>query len=111
MIKNRLERRYGLWAELLNGAQLPFTCQAGNLIGVLEPDGGVRLCESFPLIGNVRDVNLDFSSIWFSAAAEKSRAHVKGCSCTHGCFIGASDNQQNLQPISFYKADQKIELH
>ena len=111
LIKHRLERRYGLWTELLNGAQLPFTCQAGNLIGVLEPDGGVRLCESFPLIGNVRDVNLDFSSIWFSAAAEKSRARVKGCSCTHGCFIGASDNQQNLQPISFYKADQKIELH
>ncbi len=111
LIKNRLERRYGLWIDLLNGAQLPFTCQAGNLIGVLEPDGGIRLCESFPLIGNVRDVNHNFSSIWFSAAAEKSRARVKGCSCTHGCFIGASDNQQNLQPISFYKVDQKIELH
>jgi len=111
LIKNRLERRYGLWTDLLNGAQLPFTCQAGNLIGVLEPDGGIRLCESFPLIGNVRDVNHNFSSIWFSAAAEKSRARVKGCSCTHGCFIGASDNKQNLQPISFYKVDQKIELH
>jgi len=111
LIKGRLERRYGLWTDLLNGAQLPFTCQAGNLIGVLEPYGGVRLCESFPLIGNVRDVKYDFSSIWFSAAAEKSRARVNGCSCTHGCFIGASDNQPNLQPISFYKADQKIELN
>jgi MoaA/NifB/PqqE/SkfB family radical SAM enzyme len=107
-IKSRLDRRYGLWTDLLNGAQLPFTCQAGNLIGVLEPDGGVRLCESFPLVGNVRDVKYDFSAIWFSAAAEKSRARVKGCSCTHGCFIGASDNQQNSKPISFYQADKKL---
>ena len=107
LLKNRWERRYGLWTDLLNGAPLPFTCQAGNLIGVLEPDGGVRLCESFPLIGNVRDVKYDFHAVWFSAAAEKSRAHVKGCSCTHGCFIGASDNQQSSQPIIFYNAESK----
>jgi GT2 family glycosyltransferase/MoaA/NifB/PqqE/SkfB family radical SAM enzyme len=106
-LNNRWERRYGLWTALLNGAPLPFTCQAGELIGVLEPDGGVRLCESFPQIGNVRDANYDFGAIWFSAAAETSRSRVKGCSCTHGCFIGASDKQQNSKPIIFHKTDTK----
>ena len=110
-VKNRLERRYGLWTDLLKGGQLPFTCQAGNLIGVLEPDGGIRLCESFPLIGNVRDTNYDFRAIWFSAAAEKSLARVKGCSCTHGCFIGASDRQQDSKQITFYNSHQKVELN
>ena len=106
-LNNRWERRYGLWTALLNGASLPFTCQAGELIGVLEPDGGVRLCESFPQIGNVRDAKYDFGAIWFSAAAETSRSRVKGCSCTHGCFIGASDKQQNSKPIIFHKTDTK----
>ncbi|QKQ26927.1 hypothetical protein [Candidatus Reidiella endopervernicosa] len=90
-IEERLQQRYALWSDLLSGGQLPFPCQAGNRIGVLEPDGDVRLCESFPVIGNVRERDFDFSTVWFSPAGDESRDQVDGCSCTHGCFIGASE--------------------
>jgi MoaA/NifB/PqqE/SkfB family radical SAM enzyme len=43
-----MERRYSIWSNVLNGAGLPFDCMAGELIGVLEPDGGLRVCGISP---------------------------------------------------------------
>jgi len=90
-IQMRRDRRHNLWITLLDGGSLPFTCQAGRRIGVLEPNGDVRLCEEFPVVGNVRDTGLDFRQVWFSPAADASRQAVPGCRCTHACFIGASE--------------------
>lgn len=90
-INAQRERRHGVWLDVLAGGQLPNLCQAGRYIGVLEPDGGVRLCEDFPVIGNLRDHGYDFGRLWFSHQADSSRRHVPGCKCTHACFIGASE--------------------
>lgn len=82
--------RYSLWLRLIRGEGLPHQCQAGNYIGVIEPDGGVRHCELTPVIGNLRDVDFDFERVWFGAEANAVRAQIRGCSCTHACFINAS---------------------
>lgn len=89
-----LNRRYNLWCDVLSGSQFPFECQAGNLIGVLEPDGGVRICESKPVAANVRDYNYNFQKAWFSTKTDKTRETKTGCSCTHACFINISENSQ-----------------
>lgn len=82
--------RYALWLRLIRGEGLPHQCQAGNYIGVIEPDGGVRHCELTPVIGNLRDVDFDFERLWFGAEADGMRRQIRGCSCTHACFINAS---------------------
>ncbi|NQV01640.1 MAG: glycosyltransferase [Bacteroidia bacterium] len=85
-----MNRRYNLWVHILDGGQLPFDCQAGNFIGVLEPDGGVRICELKPVAANVRDYGYNFPKAWFSAMADKTRETKHSCSCTHACFLNAS---------------------
>lgn len=87
----QLNRRYHLWVDILNGKRMPFRCQAGNLIGVIEPDGGVRLCELTGVIGNIRKAGYDFNKIWFSKEADQVRRKINNCSCTHACFINASE--------------------
>lgn len=82
--------RYALWLRLIRGEGLPHQCQAGNYIGVIEPDGGVRHCELTPLIGHLREVDFDFERLWFGPEAAAMRKQIVGCSCTHACFINAS---------------------
>lgn len=78
-------------ASSLDGKKWPFICKAGNRIGVLEPEGSVRLCELTEKIGNLRDFNYDFKKLWLSRKAEKVRNKIKSreCTrgCTHGCFL------------------------
>jgi len=61
-------------------------CLAGNLTGVLYPDGEVRLCELTEGVGNVRDHDYDFRKVWYSQKADALRKSFKACSCTHTCF-------------------------
>lgn len=68
-------------------------CPAGNLIGVIYPNGSVSICEFFPAKVNLKDFNYDFYKLWNSKAIEKEKQKVKDCFCTHGCF---------LQPTVFY---------
>lgn len=82
--------RYALWLRLIRGEGLPQQCQAGNYIGVIEPDGGVRHCELTPVVGSLRDVDFDFGRLWFGENAARMRTQLRGCSCTHACFINAS---------------------
>lgn len=86
-------RRYHLWKDILAGKGMPFKCQAGNSIGVIEPDGGIRLCELTSVIGNVRKVNYDFNKVWFSEEADKMRKKAVNCCCTHACFINISEKR------------------
>ncbi|MFC1813283.1 glycosyltransferase [Thermodesulfobacteriota bacterium] len=90
--KQWMDRRYHLWCNVLDGSGLPFECQAGNLMGVLEPDGSVRLCESTPVVANVRDYNYNFQKAWFSAGADQTRESIINCSCTHACFLNVSES-------------------
>lgn len=76
-----------IYTLILKGEKMPFKCQAGNIIGVLEPNGDVKLCELTDVIGNVRSVEYDFKKIWFSNRAEDTREMIKDCTCTHACFL------------------------
>ncbi|NQT07062.1 MAG: radical SAM protein [Candidatus Omnitrophica bacterium] len=65
-------------------------CLAGGIIGVIDYNGDVRLCELSKPIGNIRED--DFPSIWYSEAAQTERKKIKEgkCYCSHECFIAPS---------------------
>jgi MoaA/NifB/PqqE/SkfB family radical SAM enzyme len=86
-----IEKRYGSWLNVLRGGSLGTPCVAGEGIGVLEPNGAVRVCELKPVVGNVRSLLHDFNEVWNSDAAQDMKATVAGCSCTHACFMNASE--------------------
>ena len=90
--------RYDLWTGLVGGGGLPHQCQAGNYIGVIEPDGGVRLCELTPVIGQLREADFDFGRVWHSRAAAELRKQLINCACTHACFINASQRYYGTRP-------------
>ncbi len=91
---SRSRRRYldKVTAEILETDKQPAPCTAGDTIGVMEPDGRIKLCELKLAIdvGNLRDVGYDFKKVWFAPAADAVREKVKTCSCYHGCFLGPS---------------------
>jgi MoaA/NifB/PqqE/SkfB family radical SAM enzyme len=87
---NRTRYLYNVYTRVLQDRELPFRCQAGNGIGVLEPNGDVRLCELTDVIGNVRTANYDFKKILFSEKADSEREKTKQCACTHACFLSPS---------------------
>ena len=88
---NREHYMYNTYTTVMNGGNLPFQCQAGETIGVLESNGDVRVCELKEPIGNVKFFDYDFQKVWFSKSAEEMRKTVKGCKCIHPCFISASN--------------------
>ena len=66
-------------------------CYAGNLSGVMYPEGNVYPCEILDeshKIGNIRDYDLDFKKLWLSNKAKKEIEFVRKtkCFCTHECF-------------------------
>ena len=98
---NRFKYMYTLYTSVLRDKKLPFRCQAGGIIGVLDSSGDVRLCEMTEHIGNVRNVNYDFKKVWFSEEADKVRKEMTYCSCTHACFLSAS---MSMNPSSLLKS-------
>lgn len=62
-------------------------CPAGNLIGVIYPNGGVSVCEFFPQKANLKDFNYNFYKLWNSEIIRKERTKAKDCFCIHGCFL------------------------
>ena len=66
-------------------------CYAGNLSGVMYPEGDVYPCEILDeshKIGNIRDFHLDFKKLWLSNKAKKEIEFIRKtkCFCTHECF-------------------------
>ena len=66
-------------------------CYAGNLSGVMYPEGDVYPCEILDdshKIGNIRDFDLDFKKLWFSKKAKEEVKFIRKtkCFCTHECF-------------------------
>ena len=69
-----------------------FSCVAGRLACVIYSNGDVTECETknSPL-GNLREANYDFPSIWFGETARRVAAEAAdGCYCTHECGHYAS---------------------
>ena len=66
-------------------------CYAGNLSGVMYPEGNIYPCEILDdthKIGNIRDFNLDFKKLWLSKKAKEEVKFIRKtkCFCTHECF-------------------------
>jgi MoaA/NifB/PqqE/SkfB family radical SAM enzyme len=59
-------------------------CHAGTTGGVIYDEGTVSSCENLDPIGNLRDYDWNFWSLWNSPEMKVRREHVKdGCYCTH----------------------------
>jgi len=87
---NRTRYLYKTYSRILKNKNMPFRCQAGNIIGVLEPNGDIKLCELTQAVGNARTCDYDFRKAWFSKAADERRGFIKSCACTHACFLSPS---------------------
>lgn len=62
-------------------------CLAGELIGVIYSNGDLALCEFTKPVGNLTKSNYNFLDSWRSESADSMRKKLKGCYCTHACFV------------------------
>ena len=80
-------------SEIATTGKSPVTCSAGRETAVIYPYGEVAGCElrEDERLGNLRDVDMDFSKIWFGEKADNFRdtiGQAKDCSgCYHHCFL------------------------
>ncbi len=100
-----IARRYllDINLETLRRKEQVIPCLAGKYHGVISADGDVSLCELMHTIGNLRDVDFDFNSLWLSPKAERLRRSIeqKQCVCTHECaqFVNVILNRDNYFPL------------
>ncbi len=83
--QKRQKLLYDIYENVFKGNPVPFKCQAGKVIAVLEPDGQVRSCEIFRKLGNVRDYNYDMKEI-----LKKDKIPRRCKDCIHPCFLSPS---------------------
>jgi radical SAM protein with 4Fe4S-binding SPASM domain len=86
--KDMILRRLIVKTVRENRYQLP--CTAGALTGVIQTEGDVYPCELLDeKIGNLRESNYDFPSIWLSPRAREIRKQIRDtkCFCIHQCFL------------------------
>lgn len=64
-----------------------FSCVSGRLACVIYSNGDVVECEiKNSALGNLREVDYDFSKLWFNdRAKEVAQEAANGCFCTHEC--------------------------
>lgn len=80
-------------SEIAETGHSPVTCSAGRETCVIYPYGEVGGCElrEGERLGNLRDVNMNFRSIWFSKQADEFRSTIgqaEDCKgCYHHCFL------------------------
>ena len=69
-----------------------FSCVSGRLACVIYSNGDVTECETKnSLLGNLRDANYAFPSLWFGPTARRiADEAANGCYCTHECGHYAS---------------------
>lgn len=81
---------YRLQSRVLGGGKLPATCQGGIRLGVIEPDGRVRLCEFLDPVGALRDHDLHWPTVWLGPKAFQQREWIDAtrCTCTHCVNLG-----------------------
>jgi len=87
-----LRNTYRMQRDHITKGKIPGTCQAGQNLAVLEPDGRVRFCELLDEVGDLRETNYDFRKVWFGEEANRQRDWIRDCrcSCTHCVNLGHS---------------------
>lgn len=89
--KDIILRRAAL--EIFSGKPRRLKCRAGDLVGVIYPEGAVYGCELWKEpMGELRKSGYDLKKIWGSEKARQVRAEIKNsnCSCYHQCFLSPS---------------------
>jgi len=98
---NRVMYLYNIYSQVLKDKKMPFRCQAGKIIAVLEPNGDAKLCELTEVVGNVRNNKYDFKKTLFSDKANDIREKIRHCACTHACFLEPSIK---MNPLTLFRS-------
>jgi MoaA/NifB/PqqE/SkfB family radical SAM enzyme len=102
---------HGLIAKTREEEKAQLTCYAGTAGAVIYDEGTLSSCENLDPIGNLRDHDWNFQSIWRSEAmqARRKKAH-DGCYCTHesNCYYPSlAFNPKHLIKIKALERDMK----
>ena len=66
-------------------------CHAGGLFGIITGNGMIYPCEILEnkLLGNLRNVDMDFMKIWKSQKTKETKNFIKNtnCNCTYECAL------------------------
>jgi MoaA/NifB/PqqE/SkfB family radical SAM enzyme len=75
---------HGLIDKTQQEQKAQLTCYAGTAGAVIYDEGTVSSCENLAAVGNLRDHEWNFQSLWRSAAmVERRKKAADGCFCTH----------------------------
>jgi MoaA/NifB/PqqE/SkfB family radical SAM enzyme len=75
---------HGLIARAQEEQKAQMTCYAGTAGAVIYDEGTVSSCENLAPIGNLREHDWNFQSLWLSPAMkERRKKAADGCWCTH----------------------------
>jgi len=84
--KNKIS--YSMIKKTYKENKFTSTCYAGKIFGVIKANGDVMPCEVLAdKMGNIRDANYDFTSIWLNENSKKITNKIKNekCFCTYEC--------------------------
>jgi MoaA/NifB/PqqE/SkfB family radical SAM enzyme len=83
--------RHRLITKLVRENRYQIPCYAGVLGAAVFSNGDVYPCELHTdlKLGNLREYNFDFESIWKNEASKKARKIIQNgkCYCTYECFL------------------------
>lgn len=82
-------------------------CLAGRGTGVIYPNGDISICELYSPFANLHEYDWNFKKVWFSKRANLERKKVKGCFCTHGCWMFQNILMAPSEIIRFYTKSYK----
>src|SRR5947209_19278926 len=75
---------HGLIAKTQEEQKAQLTCYAGTAGAVIYDEGTVSSCENLAPVGNLREHEWNFQSLWRTEAMKARRAKAAdGCFCTH----------------------------
>lgn len=87
-----MNKKNQIWREVLADIYMEpdykVPCMAGSIFGIIEANGEVRPCEILDKpLGNVRDFDLNFMSLWQSQKAKETKDWIKDtkCNCHYDC--------------------------
>lgn len=93
----RLKRQF----EMLRTGRKVVDCVAPDgLTPVIYSNGDVATCEFSKPFGNLAEFGDDFAALWESEQSRRNQAALRGCHCTHSCFLVPSmrhDLSSNLR--------------
>lgn len=77
------------YRKAIEGQRGDFLCSAGKNIFVIEPHGGVRLCEKRDAIGNLREHNYEIKKVLVTPKARDMKREIKNslCNCDNRIFL------------------------